>query len=355
MGRKGRGASGLSLVCAIKKEVGPTSHDVVNSVRKIFGERRVGHAGTLDPNASGVMLIFIGPATRLSNHLIAHDKKYVARICFGASTDTEDSQGNITQTKNVPSCVLDKNFAQDYLSDLIGSQKQMPPVYSALKVNGKKACDEARRGNIIELKPRDIEIYSAKLTCVGVSDSAPFWDVEFHVSSGTYIRSLARDIGLGVGSLAHLCSLERTSIGNVSIHDCVSLQVLKREGARACIDPISLLRLRVAYLKDGECGAAGELDAAGKRDLPDKCNAVSNGAPLPANIALHDVCASKNAQSACACTTGVVLSEKPASDGEKIAIVSNNTLKAIYSFDAKANKFKPECVFSVGVSRGACL
>lgn len=363
--RKKRGSSGLSFVCGVNKPCGLTSHDVVNRTRRIFGERRVGHAGTLDPAASGVMLVCVGPATRLSNFFVGHDKKYIARINFGSSTDTDDAQGQITRTAKVPACVLDENFAREYLAGILGAQKQLPPVYSALKVGGKKACDEARRGRVIDLKARDIEVFGAKLLEIGegaqvrAQESAqendqenalenaqvraqentqvPFWLVEFHVSSGTYIRALARDIGLGVGSVAHLGALERISLGRLSLRDCATLDALEREGVSACIDPVNLLGYRVAFLHG------------------DQAKAVQNGVFLPADTQLFHARFGSLTQSACVCTSGVVLSEKPPQEGEKISVVAENKLCAIYSYSGRAQKFKPECVFSVGVSRGACL
>ena len=340
-------------MCGVNKPCGLTSHDVVNRTRRIFGERRVGHAGTLDPAASGVMLVCVGPATRLSNFFVGHDKKYIARINFGSSTDTDDAQGQITRTAKVPACVLDENFAREYLAGILGAQKQLPPVYSALKVGGKKACDEARRGRVIDLKARDIEVFGAKLLEIGegaqvrAQESAqendqenaqvPFWLVEFHVSSGTYIRALARDIGLGVGSVAHLGALERISLGRLSLRDCATLDALEREGVSACIDPVNLLGYRVAFLHG------------------DQAKAVQNGVFLPADTQLFHARFGSLTQNACVCTSGVVLSEKPPQEGEKISVVAENKLCAIYSYSGRAQKFKPECVFSVGVSRGACL
>ena len=340
-------------MCGVNKPCGLTSHDVVNRTRRIFGERRVGHAGTLDPAASGVMLVCVGPATRLSNFFVGHDKKYIARINFGSSTDTDDAQGQITRTAKVPACVLDENFAREYLAGILGAQKQLPPVYSALKVGGKKACDEARRGRVIDLKARDIEVFGAKLLEIGegaqvrAQESAqendqenaqvPFWLVEFHVSSGTYIRALARDIGLGVGSVAHLGALERISLGRLSLRDCATLDALEREGVSACIDPVNLLGYRVAFLHG------------------DQAKAVQNGVFLPADTQLFCARFGSLTQNACVCTSGVVLSEKPPQEGEKISVVAENKLCAIYSYSGRAQKFKPECVFSVGVSRGACL
>ena len=174
-----------------------TSHDVVNRCRRIFGEKRVGHTGTLDPLASGVLPICIGPATRLGAYLTGHDKAYRATIAFGVGTDTDDCEGTVTRTGEAPAEAGDRSFAEQAVEQMLGPQKQMPPAYSAIKVNGKKSYEAAREGHIIELSPRDIEVYSAKLIAVrpGVGEQLPEWDVEFRVSKGTYIRALARDLG----------------------------------------------------------------------------------------------------------------------------------------------------------------
>ena len=194
MPRVKRGLSGLSLVVGVNKPAGMSSHDVVNRCRSIFGERRVGHTGTLDPMATGVLPICVGPATRLGAYLTGHDKRYRVSIAFGAGTDTDDAAGTVVRTGEVPDRVLDPEFAAAFVASLVGRRKQMPPAYSAIKVNGKKSYEAARAGNIIDLAPRDIEVYDARLLGVheGDGEELPSWDVSFEVSKGTYIRSDAR-------------------------------------------------------------------------------------------------------------------------------------------------------------------
>ena len=148
-----RGESGLSLVVGVDKPSGMTSHDVVNRCRRIFGEKRVGHTGTLDPLASGVLPICIGPATRLGAYLTGHDKAYRATIAFGVGTDTDDCEGTVTRTGEAPVEAGDRSFAEQAVEQMLGPQKQMPPAYSAIKVNGKKSYEAAREGHIIELSP----------------------------------------------------------------------------------------------------------------------------------------------------------------------------------------------------------
>lgn len=335
-----RGQSGLSLVVGVDKPTGVTSHDVVSRCRRIFGEKRVGHTGTLDPLASGVLPICIGPATRLDAYMTGHDKSYIVRIVFGAATDTDDCEGEIIREASVPDEVFDPFFAEVFVSSLVGAHKQLPPVYSAIKVDGVKACDAARRGRIINLEPRDIEVHEAKLIAVNGADGreAPSWDVVFRVSSGTYIRALARDVGQGVGTCAHVGSLRRTSAGPVTLGDCVSLEALEELKERAALDPVKLLGHRFVFADD-------RIERL-----------VANGNPLPERLVT--LCERRSASPAlemCACTTGVRESCEPACDGELVSVVARNKLAALYRFDAESHRYESRCVFQIGVSRGSCI
>ena len=136
-----RGTTDLCLVLAVDKPSGMTSHDVVSRARRIFGEKRIGHTGTLDPLASGVLPLCVGPATRLDQFLTGHDKSYVVSVVFGAATDTDDCDGEVIRTGVVPDEVFDPFFASVFVGGLVGKSKQLPPVYSAIKVGGTKACD----------------------------------------------------------------------------------------------------------------------------------------------------------------------------------------------------------------------
>ena len=175
-----------------------TSHDVVNRVRRITGERRVGHAGTLDPMATGVLVVLVGPATRLAPYLTSAEKTYEARIAFGAETDTDDAEGRVTLTAAVPDEVCDPFAAAAMVASLVGVHEQIPPAYSAIKRGGVVAYEAARKGEALELEPRTVEVASAEL--LGVQVDPPAWDVAFAVSKGTYIRALARDLGRAVES-----------------------------------------------------------------------------------------------------------------------------------------------------------
>ncbi len=333
---KKRGESGLSLLVGVDKPVGMSSHDVVNQVRRIFGERRVGHTGTLDPLASGAMLVCIGPATRLDNYMVGHDKRYVARIVWGFSTDTDDAEGEVTAKGELQDRLFDEDFVRPFVASLVGEHKQLPPVYSALKVKGKKACDEARRGNVITLQPRDITIHDARLVGLGSLDD-PYWDVELHVSSGTYIRSIARDVGIELGCPAHLGVLRRTTVGLLTLDECVSLETLEDVGVRAALDPVALLGLRFLYARDADE------------------EHVLHGGRLSARLPLYERCWSRPDMELCACTSGVVESPTPPHDGELVSVIVGTTLAALYEFDGKKNRYQAKCVFNVGVSRGQGL
>lgn len=258
-----RGSSGLCGVLAVDKPSGMTSHDVVNRIRRITGERRVGHAGTLDPMATGLMLVGIGAATRLTTYLTGHDKAYEARIVFGASTDTDDAQGRVLAGEGVDepaaSQLLDAQYAQSVLDGLVGSFDQMPPAYSAIKKNGTTAYKAAREGKALELEPRAVTVYDARFVACGTQDIVleqaqseeqfsarlPYWDVRLRVSKGTYIRSIARDLGCQLGFGAHLAALKRTSIADFSLDDAASLDDIAAaaQDGRALpwCDPVSLL------------------------------------------------------------------------------------------------------------------
>lgn len=180
-------------ILIINKPKGFTSHDVVNVVRKSLNEKKVGHTGTLDPNATGVLPILIGKATKVSKYLLEHNKEYIATIELGKKTDTGDIEGKIIEEDvNVYNVLknTNKNKTQEVLTSFIGKQKQIPPIYSAIKINGKKAYEYARQGQVVEIKPRDIEILNIKLLKFLNNE------IEFKVtcSKGTYIRTLCEDI-----------------------------------------------------------------------------------------------------------------------------------------------------------------
>lgn len=210
-----RGATDLCGVLAVDKPAGMTSHDVVAVVRRATGERRVGHAGTLDPMATGLLVILIGAYTRLEPYLSSATKAYEARIAFGTETDTDDAEGAPTVSLPVPGDLFDPARAQTALDALLGESMQTPPAYSAIKVDGRTAHRVARAGGEMLLEPRRIEVYEARL--LATDAEAHTWDVAFRVSKGTYIRALARDLGRTLGTAGHLAALRRTASGPLDV------------------------------------------------------------------------------------------------------------------------------------------
>ncbi len=258
-----RGTSGISCLLAIDKPLGLSSHDVVNRVRRALGERRVGHAGTLDPAASGVLVVGVGQATRLLGMLTLDDKRYEARIRFGAETSTDDAEGEVTREAEVPSRLAESAVAAAVVASLVGPCDQVPPAFSAISVDGRRAYDRARSGEQVELPVRHVTIHEASLVDVDTSDGL-VWTCSLHVSKGTYVRSIARDLGRSMGTAAHLCGLRRTSSGPVGEQVCLSLEELEQMTAledvlSRALDPTDALRLPLralseADLEDVRCG-----------------------------------------------------------------------------------------------------
>ena len=275
-----RGATALSGVLPVDKPSGMTSHDVVAAVRRATGERRIGHAGTLDPLATGLLVVLVGPMTRLARFFTEHPKTYVADIEFGTETDTEDAEGAVIRTVEVDPALVDETRARRALAGLLGPQMQHPPAYSAIKVAGRKAYDIARRGGETDLPPRAIEVYEAEL--LSIDPGPPLtWRAEFTVSSGTYVRSLARDLGRASDSAAHLSGLRRTSSGGLQVADALTLDEVATAGAEGRVpelftDPIAALGIATLVV-DPETAAAvttgARLDASAmgcdEADIPD--------------------------------------------------------------------------------------
>lgn len=212
----------ISGVLVIDKPVGMTSHDVVQAIRLGTGVRRAGHTGTLDPRASGVLVILVGPAVRLSEYVSASDKRYQAVIRLGASTDTYDADGRFTQQANAPVNVTEQQF-EETLKQFIGEIEQTPPPYSAVKVQGRRAYDMARQGEEVDLAPRKITVHHLEV----LEWAPPEVVVDVHCSSGTYVRSLANDMGNALGCGGYLVGLRRTKSGRFSLRDATPLRKLQ--------------------------------------------------------------------------------------------------------------------------------
>ena len=215
----------IGQLLAIWKDPGPTSHDIVNAVRRITGERRVGHAGTLDPFASGILVIGIGrQATRQLAQITHSNKEYHAKVHLGATSTTEDRTGAITETTStyeIPTLAQIEAAA----ANLRGPIKQRPPAFSAIKVAGRPAYKSARKGKMLDLGLRDVEIYELEI----LSYSWPFLDLRTVTSAGTYIRSLARDLGEALSTGGYLETLERSRIGDWTRAKSLTLQDLQAQ------------------------------------------------------------------------------------------------------------------------------
>lgn len=212
-------------IILVYKNAGMTSHDVVDLIRRKFAFKKVGHAGTLDPMARGLLIILLGAFTKKSLKFSGYDKEYRAVLCLGLSTDTGDGEGKVISKKDVMAYDVDAGRIKDIFSSFRGRTRQVPPMYSAKKIGGKKLYELARKGMVVKREPREIFIESIKVLDVSLPR------VTFHVkcSKGTYVRQLAHDIGERIGCGAHLVSLERTKIGPFSASEALPLERISGE------------------------------------------------------------------------------------------------------------------------------
>ncbi len=210
----------LNGIVAVKKERGYTSHDVVNVMRRILGTRKVGHTGTLDPNAEGVLPICVGRSTKVADLLVNSDKEYIAKAQLGITTDTYDIWGEVTDKRNVNATY---EQLQSAVSEYTGDIMQLPPMYSAVKINGKKLYELARKGVTAERKPRSITIYKSDI----LSFDGEYFELKVSCSKGTYIRSLCFDIGEKLGCGAAMTELVRTKSGVFDISEAHTLDEIK--------------------------------------------------------------------------------------------------------------------------------
>jgi len=212
-------------ILIVNKPKGCTSHDVVAEIRKMLDIKKVGHTGTLDPNATGVLPLLLNKGTQISKYLIEHDKEYEVTLKLGTITDTLDSEGNILEEKEVKEEILEKTNIEKVINSFIGKQEQIPPIYSAIKVNGKKLYEYARKGESIKIEPRKIEIYNINLLKIDKKEKQIIFKVE--CSKGTYIRSLCKDIAERLGTIGYMKELKRVKVGKFKIQDAVTLEDLK--------------------------------------------------------------------------------------------------------------------------------
>jgi tRNA pseudouridine55 synthase len=213
--------SELEGVLLIDKPTGMTSHDVVDRVRRILHMKRIGHAGTLDPMATGLLIILVGKATKLSQYLMSLDKEYEGTIKLGETTDTQDADGDVMLTRPVPA--LTEVQLRETMATFIGDQYQTPPMFSAKKIAGVPLYKLARKGQEVDREPRFIRVSSFELTRCAL----PEFDVRLRCSKGTYVRTIAHDLGEKIGCGAHLSSLRRTATDRFHIGQAVPLATLE--------------------------------------------------------------------------------------------------------------------------------
>lgn len=227
-------------VLALDKPAGPTSHDMVDATRRALGLRRVGHTGTLDPFASGLLLLCLGPTTRIAEYLSGLDKSYEAVARIGVATDTEDLKGRVTAEADERAwATLDREAIEAALAGFRGPIRQIPPQFSAKKVGGVAMHRRARKGQSVDLEPRAVTVHELEIT----TWNPPCLGFRIRCSSGTYVRSIARDMGEALGVGAHLRALRRTAIGEVRVEEALTVDDLAEpERVRAArIDPLSAL------------------------------------------------------------------------------------------------------------------
>ena len=225
-------------VLVINKHKGVTSHDIVNKIRRLYGTKRVGHTGTLDPLATGVLVVLVGRAAKASEYLVCDSKKYRATLRLGLTSDSEDITGNILSvSENIPDFESVKKACEGF----VGNIKQIPPMYSALKVGGKKLVDLARAGQTVERQARDITVFSID---VKATESKTDYILDVHCSSGTYIRTLCADIGASLGCGGVMAELERREAGGFEIENSYTvseLEAMPEEERTALIIPTEQL------------------------------------------------------------------------------------------------------------------
>lgn len=251
--RKTRGLYHGYLI--IDKPAGMTSHDVVGRVRRALGERRVGHAGTLDPAAVGVLPIAVGLATKTVEYLSDASKSYVADVTFGVTTDSADIDGSVTAVAD-PSGLTEERVGE-IVQGFAGPQQQVPPMHSAIKIDGQRMYELARRGEAVDLPARDITIHQIEM----ISWTAPVAEIFVHCSKGTYIRSLARDMGERAGVGAYMSNLVRVQTGPFTLEDAIRLEdlggLLETESwERIAVHPDASLQGREAIILGADGASA---------------------------------------------------------------------------------------------------
>ena len=215
----------MNGVILINKEKNISSFGVVAKVRKILNIKKVGHSGTLDPEATGLLPILIGNGTKISKYLIEHDKTYIAKLKLGIKTTTADGEGDILEKDDFKLNKKNEDLYKNVFNSFIGKSTQIPPIYSAIKVDGKKLYEYARKNEEVEIKPREIEIYNIKIISINYDENEI--DFEVSCSKGTYIRTLCEDIAKKLETCGYMKELKRTRVDNFRIEDAITLEELE--------------------------------------------------------------------------------------------------------------------------------
>ena len=214
-------AKEMEGVLIVDKPQGLTSHDVVYRLRRKLGMKKIGHAGTLDPMATGLLIMLIGKATRFSQYLMSTDKVYEGEATLGVVTDSQDAEGEMMETRPVPE--LSEAAVREVMKGFLGDQYQIPPMHSAIKIDGVKLYHLARKGEVVEREPRFIRVSSFEL----LSFASPKISFRLHCTKGTYVRTIAHDLGQKLGCGAHLSALRRTASGKFELNQGLTLEQIE--------------------------------------------------------------------------------------------------------------------------------
>lgn len=216
----------MNRIFILNKPLEFTSQDAVSKLKKILNQKKAGHTGTLDPMATGVLPILVGETTKLSKYLVEHKKTYIAVLKLGTCTETGDSEGKIIEEKKVNIENLTKDKVEFVLNEFLGKQIQTPPIYSAIKINGKKLYEYARNGIEVEIPKREIEIYNIKL--IKLDKNEKEIEIEVECSKGTYIRTLCEDIAKKLDTIGYMKNLTRTKVNNFKIENAITFEELEK-------------------------------------------------------------------------------------------------------------------------------
>lgn len=274
-------------VLVVDKPAGMTSHDVVSRIRRVLRTRAVGHAGTLDPSATGVLVVAVGEATKLVPWLTASDKAYEATMLLGIATDSLDADGQVVARETPP--MIDQATAQNAADEFIGPHRQQAPVVSAIKVDGVRLHARARRGEVVEAPFRDVELRS--VTVHAVEGASIRFSLE--CGKGFYVRSFARDLAARLGTLGHLTSLRRTSSGRFDLDDACPLTDVSRDHLLPLVSAaervLPLVEIDETQATDARCGRRLQGLPAGELGLVCGGNLVAMVRPDPAEPGVHRV------------------------------------------------------------------